>query len=1167
MRIRTLDLRAFGPFENRILDFSSEIPGLHIVYGPNEAGKSSCLRALHALFFGIQVRTPDNFLHAYDQLLIGGCLEKENGESVAFFRRKKRKSDLFDPHDNPLNPAVLAPFLQGMESETFESLYGIDHAALVRGGQDILDQKGDVGQAIFAAGAGLTSLHAVLGALEQEADDLFRPQGKKQTLNQTLARYRELQTGLKQAALSGRVWQEHQKTLERAEKAQEEMRRKRGQKDRERRRLERLQRALPHLGQRDVFLKNLADLGQVTALPSDFREQRRNLEHERNEAANRNQAAVVRLREIQEKKEALSLHQDILLYADEIEALFQRLGENRKAGADRPRLEGMRITLRTEAAALLKQIRPDLTLEGVDVLRPGLSKRKAIFSLGNQYEAQAQKIEQCSDNLRKKQKALETVRFDLSQMPPAQNPEEILQAIRMSQKAGDLDKQIEDGQAALELTKKTCREELRSLGLWSGPLEQAGGLPVPMRETLNRFERELDSIREQIKQGNIEKGKLEADTHKMVSQIKEMTGAGEVPTEEDLFRIRSRRDAGWNLLRRQWVEGEDISEKIADFSPETPLPDAFENLVTESDTTADRLRREAERVQKHASLQAGLATSAKRSQGLAEEMERLTADLAEVNGRWREAWKPCGFVPLSPREMREWATAFEKLRFNVQAIEKAELDLADREEKQRALREGLILALRALGEKEEFPEAALTPALLRAERFLEGIRKNQTLHEKLLGKKEELLKELENLREEQEKAENRLSRWKTKWQEALAPLGLASHTTPDEAGDFIDTLQNCLDKEKEAEDLRKRIDGIERDRRNFTEDITNLLGKVAPDLLNTEPTQAVSTLHARLNRARQDQAVLKRHLEEIFLLEKEILQTRAILDGSKQRMAELLALAGCETEEALDEAEQRSETYRHLKGQLSGTESTLAQIGEGVPLEDLEEQALQIDPDTLPGNIEEIVHEIEDSLDPEMQRLAEEIGREKNEMARMDGSSRAAELADASQQVMAKIRRLAERYIRLKLSMKILLDVIEKYRSENQDPVLEIASRFFQQITLESFRGLRTDMDDQGKAILIGVRPNGAWVRVEGMSDGTRDQLYLALRLATLEWRLRFSEPMPFIVDDILINFDDDRSASTIRALARLAEKNQVILFTHHRQVVDIARSLNTGQNAYIHEI
>ena len=111
-------------------------------------------------------------------------------------------------------------------------------------------------------------------------------------------------------------------------------------------------------------------------------------------------------------------------------------------------------------------------------------------------------------------------------------------------------------------------------------------------------------------------------------------------------------------------------------------------------------------------------------------------------------------------------------------------------------------------------------------------------------------------------------------------------------------------------------------------------------------------------------------------------------------------------------------------------------------------------------------------------------------------------------------------------------------------------------MTLGSFVGLRTDVDDNDNPILVGLRPDDSRATVDGMSSGTCDQLYLALRLATLEWRLEISEPMPFIVDDILINFDDERSRATLMALAQLSERNQVLLFTHHGQIVTTAREL-----------
>jgi uncharacterized protein YhaN len=88
------------------------------------------------------------------------------------------------------------------------------------------------------------------------------------------------------------------------------------------------------------------------------------------------------------------------------------------------------------------------------------------------------------------------------------------------------------------------------------------------------------------------------------------------------------------------------------------------------------------------------------------------------------------------------------------------------------------------------------------------------------------------------------------------------------------------------------------------------------------------------------------------------------------------------------------------------------------------------------------------------------------------------------------------------------------------------------------------------------------------MSTGTRDQLYLALRLATLDHYLESAEPLPFIVDDILIQFDDDRSRATLAALADFSDRTQVILFTHHERVVQEATALgNATPRVFVHEL
>jgi uncharacterized protein YhaN len=114
-------------------------------------------------------------------------------------------------------------------------------------------------------------------------------------------------------------------------------------------------------------------------------------------------------------------------------------------------------------------------------------------------------------------------------------------------------------------------------------------------------------------------------------------------------------------------------------------------------------------------------------------------------------------------------------------------------------------------------------------------------------------------------------------------------------------------------------------------------------------------------------------------------------------------------------------------------------------------------------------------------------------------------------------------------------------------------------LTLNSFKGLLPDFDEKDNPILMGVRPSNEKVSVEGMSDGTSDQLYLALRLASLELRFLEGEPMPLILDDILINFDDDRSSATLKVLTELSRRTQIIFFTHHRHLLELAKE-NVGE-------
>ena len=186
--------------------------------------------------------------------------------------------------------------------------------------------------------------------------------------------------------------------------------------------------------------------------------------------------------------------------------------------------------------------------------------------------------------------------------------------------------------------------------------------------------------------------------------------------------------------------------------------------------------------------------------------------------------------------------------------------------------------------------------------------------------------------------------------------------------------------------------------------------------------------------------------------------------------------------------------------------------------------------------------------------ILKEIGSLKNELGKMDGAQDSADAADEAEEAMAAIRQHVETYARLKLSAAILEREIEEYRQKNQGPIMKRTAEIFRRITLGSFQDLTTGFDDKDKLVFLCEEKNGRKITVDGLSEGTRDQLYLALRIAGIEHHMEHNAPLPVIVDDLLIKADDFRSKAILEILGELSRKAQVIFFTHHSKLVELAR-------------
>ncbi|MBW3599676.1 MAG: AAA family ATPase, partial [Planctomycetes bacterium] len=279
MKILRLDLIACGPFTGALLDFAGGEHGLHIIYGPNEAGKSSALRALRNLLYGFATQTSDAFLHPYKELRVGAVLQAEDGATLECIRRKGRVRTLRAADDTEIvEEAELARWLGGVGREAFCRQFGINYEQLVQGGEEIVAGGGEIGQILFAAASGFARLNEVRRSLASEAEALFTPAANVKPINRAIGELKQQRKRVYESQLKSSQWKEHHDRLAEAESRKKTLESEQSRRAAEFSRLERIQRALPDIARREETLCELEVLGDAPHLPPDFSERRRSAE-------------------------------------------------------------------------------------------------------------------------------------------------------------------------------------------------------------------------------------------------------------------------------------------------------------------------------------------------------------------------------------------------------------------------------------------------------------------------------------------------------------------------------------------------------------------------------------------------------------------------------------------------------------------------------------------------------------------------------------------------------------------------------------------------------------------------------------------------------------------------------------------------------------------------
>lgn len=1148
MRLKRLDLTAYGKFTGAVLDFGEAKPGtpdLHVVYGLNEAGKSTAFSAYLDLLYGIHPQSPYAFKHPYDAMEIGAALEFD-GATHELVRRKLKSNSLLDRRGQPVSEALLSGALGGIGREAYRTMFSLDDQSLKDGGKAIEQSKGDLGELLFSASAGLADVSRALSAAREEAGLIHKKKGRTTRLaqaRQQLAALKEKRAELdvQASAYATLVTAEKQaaKAYEEAASALSGLRQRQAS-------VTRLLRALPlqrSLAQVDRALLAFADLPRVSKdlaglVPQLIREEAR-IEAQ---AASLSQARA----RIVAALEGLTVDDGLLSLESRFTELQDLRARDYTARLDLPSRRAALEAKRTELSLLLKTLAaaPDAKPESLIIAAECAGRIRDLIERRSGIEAALETTGREIERIAAEEEALLQKRARLGESKgPAPQWRRLEQAFNAASRS-DLTVRIGLEQRGLSRLDKGLAEALAALPDPFRDIASLRALSLPDRRRIEDWRLEAGQIARTISSHHDRLQDMERQITPLATRLSAMQRQVETVSDLSAETARQARDASWEAHRGA-------------LSPETAS--RFEAAMRADDhVTALRLARASEL----AEIRQLAEQLAVQQATLEQEKTRLgTAEAAATALSERiNALLPPG-PPNSAQTLEDQLMQLQDFIARRQAA----LEAADEREAAAAQlhtliadEDALFAALTAALAEAGLPSAADRTGLLdRAEEALHAQKLAAEEAERLLRAEAELAARRTERRLDRQAAERADQDWQAAWAKTLGETWLSPGSEPAAIRALLDALAALPGLMRELDDLGRRVAAMEEDRANFATVLAALCGKAnrpsSPETMLADD-EALQAAFREAKAAAERRSNLNRDLEQ---LDKDAIDLR---DAETRHAAErdrLTRLLGCETLDALGERLDAIAERDRLEEQRAGLSRQL--------LEDLrvstEEEAFavlaHVDADSLESEAAALADSIE-AQEARARDLFAEQTRARDRLDAVGGDGLVAALEAEKATRLLEIEEMALTYLKLQTGVLAAEGALELYREKHRSAMMRRASEAFSQMTRGDYSGLSARLDKE-REILIGIARDGASKPSDTMSTGTRTQLYLALRLAGYEEFAALRPPVPFIADDIMETFDEPRSEEVFRLFGSMAGLGQVIYFTHHRHLCDLAGATVPG--------
>lgn len=1139
MRFMKLVLERYGRFEDCALEFRKGVPDLHIIYGANEAGKTTAMAAVSDLLFGFGTTSPYNFRFDYSLLRVGALIEGDNVD-LSIRRRKANAGSLVGADDRPIDDISLLALLRGQTRDTFRLSFSLDQEGLRKGGKAMVQAKDDLGQALFAAGSNLTSVTAELRALEEEADGIW---GKRAAARRTYTAaerdYRESMRNVRDTALKPKEWIDARNAEQTSRQTLSELEGQRDALAEEGRRLQRLRRIATFVRTRAA---NLAQLNEYRSTVP-FGPQEEALAEQAlaaiQEAERQRKATEGLRRELEERIAAIVVDDQALAGADHLEALLEERGAITKANGDLQRLKAERdISTRS-----LTKLRGEAGLTEVEAPnRLVVARLREIVAGAAQTRAALREIVDSEETLR-----AQLADIDISLGDPStaeKDNTELRAAVEAARALGnDVDQRCLDATDAVNGAKREAAKAIKRLAPWTGSEDDLHGIMVPSDDELQEVADNLADEASALDEDSALARRLSEEAAVLTLEIEGLQNGEGAVSAERLADSRADRDRMWHTIRSDIALGTLSSDAVETAS-------AFENKLGQTDELADRRYTKAEDSGRLAQLITNRHAKLLQSEQAATRSEAAANRMQEREAAWQLRLSGAGLPPLSPVRLRAWLRLRSEALDVILEVERL-VGTAMRE----AERRGYAIAIlqKALGEVGlADPTPALASILSRATTFLAGEDAATLERRTLVAERKRIGQDLATVLRRKQTLEADEREASAQWVQEMPATSLVIEMIGSDARlTLFDEIRVATDRSQE---LERRIKGIERDAETHAAAVTEFASQLGVASNTSEPL--LDTMRTALQDARAAQTALEGLREDHRKRVQEEEKAAASIEAATTSLAPFFTALGSDDLIKIGPAIEGSRAVRRIRSDIAEAEKQILTNGDGYNLDALLMAAIDEDPDIVATRSETVERELTE-LNTRISEAARAHGDARRAFTQLEtGSSGAIDAATDAATARAEMEVQAEDYILRRVQAITLRWAIERYREKYQDPLLARASVLFSRLTLGRYLGLRVDFDSAIPR-LLGVSEDGrSIVEVGAMSEGTTDQLFLALRLAAVEQSVTSGVHLPFLADDLFVNFDNERAQAGFEILSELARSTQVLFFTHHAHLASIARKV-----------